>query len=117
MLKYYNRVTGNAVSEDEATTGGILKSGYGIHVPMTMMDSQPKYRTVEDSLRAAYERGLEDGRRRTTTTIDPMGRKTVVIQTEEGDNDDQDERSHNKRQVKAGEDDNREKGNTMNQHA
>jgi hypothetical protein len=86
-----------------------------------LMDAR---RAAAEAREAMIKEGQEmwDARRRTTTTIDPMGRKTVVIQTEEGDDDQNEPRSRSKQKASAEEgnddrDETRKGRDKMNQHA
>src|SRR5262245_1451512 len=76
-FQYFDTSGHEIVADDAIAADGSLKAGVrSVRVPMMLMDGEPKYRTVRESLHDAYMRGLEDGkRRRKTLHRDPMGRE------------------------------------------
>src|SRR5262249_50506383 len=62
------------VDDDDAFENGVLKDGYGMRVPLTMMDSMQKAVAA-------------DARRRKVVERDPMGRVRSTFEEEEEDDE------------------------------
>jgi hypothetical protein len=63
---YIHCRSGREVDEDEATDRGILRDGYGLRVPVTLMDANSMERQMADHFRPAWD----SVRREAVTALD-----------------------------------------------